>query len=76
MNINRLSHCRKLDTLTIFRHNSDMKPIKLDREVERFERRLIDRAMKESSENMSKAARLLGIKRTTLISRMKVRAML
>ncbi len=51
-------------------HLSD-KGAELDKEVERFEKAMIKNALKKADGVKSKAADLLGIKRTTLIEKMK-----
>jgi len=46
--------------------------IKLEDAIREFEKRYIDRALKEHNDNRSHAARSLGIHRNTLINKVKI----
>lgn len=48
-----------------------MKIIDFKKLVEKFEQRLIFRALKEANGNKAKAAKLLSLNRTTLVEKIK-----
>jgi DNA-binding NtrC family response regulator len=54
----------------IFLKNLHSGDFQLNEELKRVEQRYIELALKESSNNMSKAAALLGVNRSTLYGRM------
>lgn len=43
-----------------------MKPLNLKERLERYERAYLKKALREAQGNISEAAKLLGIKRTTM----------
>jgi len=49
----------------------DSKELRLDDEVKRFESRLIKEALAKTGGNQARAARLLGVKHTTLNAKIK-----
>lgn len=51
--------------------SADSTPLDLKDAVQRFERDLISAALEKSRGNQSKAARLLGVKHTTLNAKLK-----
>lgn len=54
-----------------FRSSSLRQPVRLSEEVRRFERGLIEGALKLAGGQQTRAARLLGVKLTTLHSKIK-----
>ena len=54
----------------VFRKNLNSEGFQLNDELKRIEKAYIDLALKESANNMSKAAALLGVNRSTLYGRM------
>ena len=54
----------------VFRKNLQADGFQLNEELKRIEKEYIDLALKESLNNMSKAASLLGVNRSTLYGRM------
>lgn len=50
---------------------NDEEGLDLNRQLKRLEEKLIQRALKETGMNQSKAAKLLGIPRTTLLSKLE-----
>ena len=57
--------------LTLFRKNLRSEGFQLNEELKRIEKEYIDLALSESADNMSKAASMLGVNRSTLYSRVE-----
>jgi DNA-binding NtrC family response regulator len=55
------------------RRTFDADPMDLQTAVEQFERSLIEQALQHTSGNKERAARLLGLKRTTLVAKLRRR---
>lgn len=65
-----LDHADQVETESV-EHELQKKHFKLDEKLSDWERQYINAALKLSGGNLSKAARLLGINRTTLYSRIQ-----
>ncbi|MBT3202744.1 MAG: hypothetical protein HOB14_17540 [Gammaproteobacteria bacterium] len=59
-----------LNEMDVFRKNLKAKGFQLNDELKRIEKEYINLALQESLNNMSKAASMLGVNRSTLYGRM------
>jgi len=60
-----------VESLSVDQYPLESKKLKLDDEVKRFESRLIKEALAKTGGNQARAARLLGVKHTTLNAKIK-----
>ena len=58
------------DELVVFRKNLNTENFELNNELKRIEKEYINLALQESANNMSKAASMLGVNRSTLYGRL------
>ena len=66
-----LNLMKVVETLEEFQSRSVQHPVRLFDEVERFEKTLIESALKLTGGHQTRAAKLLGVKLTTLHSKIK-----
>jgi transcriptional regulator with GAF, ATPase, and Fis domain len=62
---------REVESIARTHQTSSKHPLRLHDEVQRFEKDLISDALQRTNGHQSRAARLLGVKKTTLSMKMK-----